>query len=361
MSGGPANDATTRGAADGAPRFAWRGFMLDVARHFHPVETVLAVIDDLAALGMNRLHLHLTDDQGWRIEIASRPELTRIGASTQVGGGPVPEPGYYARADYARIVSYAADRGITVVPEIDLPGHTNAALTAYPELAPDGVVYFETKPTALPPRPYEGIEVGFSTLDPRLEATYSFIRDVLTEVAAMTPGEWIHIGGDESLSTDPDDYEVCIRRVTAMVVELGKTPIGWHEIARVDGLPAGTIAQYWNFVEPEAPHGEHLASWVARGGRVILSPADVAYLDIKPTAEHPLGLLWANGPTSLEDAAGWDPADLVANVPGMTLDDVLGVETAMFTETIATLEDIREMAHPRIEALARIMTEPVNG
>lgn len=335
-----------RGAGDGAPRFAWRGFMLDVARHFFPVETILAVIDDLATLGMNRFHLHLTDDQGWRIEIRSRPELTRIGASTQVGGGPVPAPGYYTQADYARIVDYATARGITVIPEIDLPGHTNAALTAYPELATPGTV----------PVPYEGIEVGFSTLDPRSEATYAFVRDVLTEVAAMTPGEWIHIGGDESLVTDPDDYEVFIRRVTAMVAELGKTPIGWHEIARVDGLPRGTIAQYWNFVEPEAPHGDHLAHWIARGERVILSPADVAYLDIKPYAEHPLGLVWAKGPTSVEAAAGWDPDDLIARVPGMTEGDVLGIETAMFTETIASLEDIREMAFPRIERLAAIMT-----
>jgi len=172
----------------------------------------------------------------------------------------------------------------------------------------------------------------------------------------MTPGEWIHIGGDESLATDPEDYAAFIRRVTAMVAELGKTPIGWHEIARVDGLPAGTIAQYWNFLEPEPPHGEHLAAWVARGGRVILSPADVAYLDIKPHADHPLGLVWAKGPTSLEDAAGWDPDDLVARVPGMTIDDVLGIETPMFTETIVDLDDIREMAFPRLEALAAIMT-----
>ncbi|MBO9577184.1 MAG: family 20 glycosylhydrolase [Microbacteriaceae bacterium] len=342
----------------GEPRFAWRGLMLDVARHFHPVETVLAVVDELAARGLNRLHLHLTDDQGWRIEIESRPRLTELGAATQVGGGLEPSPAYFTKDDYRRIVAYAAERGITVVPEIDLPGHTNAVLVSYPELAPAGVVYHETKPEALPPHPYEGIEVGFSTLSLGLDATYDLVRDVLREIAELTPGEWIHIGGDESLSTDPDEYADFIRWVTAEVVALGKTPIGWHEITRVEGLPDGTIAQYWNFVEPEEPHGSHLAGWVAQGRQVILSPADVAYLDIKPHADHPLGLVWAKGPTSLEDAAGWDPQDIVDAIPGMTPAHVLGVEAPMFTETIATLEDIREMAFPRLDALARIMSEP---
>ncbi len=345
LDGPAASDAAT------PPRFAWRGFMLDVARHFFPVETILAVLDDISALGMNRFHLHLSDDQGWRLQIDARPELTRIGAVTQVGGGPVPEPGYYTKADYARIVAYAAERGIVVIPELDFPGHTNAALTAYPELAPA-----DTRP-----EPYDGIDVGFSTIDTgeaAADTVDAFLRDVLTEVAAMTPGEWIHIGGDESLVTDPDEYEAFLRRLTSLVVDLGKTPIGWHEIARIEGLPACTVAQYWNFLDPEPPAGEHLAAWVADGRKVILSPADVAYLDMKPHAGHRLGLVWANGPTSPEQAAGWDPAQLIEHIPGMTEADVLGIETAMFTETIATPEEIREMAYPRIEALARIMSAP---
>jgi len=343
------------------PRFEWRGFMLDVARHFLPVETVLAVIDELAPLGIDRLHLHLTDDQGWRIEIASRPELTRIGAATQVGGGPVPPPGHYTRDDYRRIVDRAAERGIVVVPEIDLPGHVNAALLAYPELAPRGVVYAETRPAALAPHPYQGIEVGFSTLDAQTEATWAFIEDVIGEVAAMTPGPWLHLGGDESLSTTREDYEALVRGAAQAVVAAGKTPIGWHEIGRVADLPEATILQYWGFLEPEEDHGEILRSWVARGGRVILSPADVAYLDMKPHADHPLGLVWAKGPTSLEAAGGWDPADLVARIPGMTEAHVLGVEAAMFSETVATLDDVRALMHPRLGALARIMREPRHG
>jgi len=340
------------------PRFAWRGFMLDVARHFHPVETVLAVVDDIAALGLNRLHLHLTDDQGWRIQIDAWPRLTQIGASTQVGGGLGGTPAFYTKDDYRRIVAHADARGIVVVPEIDLPGHVNAALTAYPELAPGGVVYAETKPEAHPPRPYEGIEVGFSTLDARLEPTYEFIESVIHEVAELTPGPWLHFGGDESLSTGREDYAAMVRRAAQNVVDAGKIPIGWHEIGRVDGLPPETILQYWGYLEPEEDHGEILRAWVARGGTVILSPADVSYLDIKPYAEHPLGLVWAKGPTSLEAAAGWDPADIVARIDGMRMDDVLGIEAPMFTETIATLADIREMAFPRLPALAAIMTQP---
>ena len=345
------------------PRFAWRGFMLDVARHFHPVETVLAVIDHIAALGLNRLHLHLTDDQGWRIEIDSWPRLTGIGASTQVGGGPFDPstssgrrsangqtdgPAFYTKDDYRRIVGYAAERGIVVVPEIDMPGHTNAALVAYPQLAPTGVI----------PEPYEGIDVGFSTLDTGNEETYRFVADVIGEVAELTPGPWLHFGGDESLVTTRDDYAAFVSRVAQIVVDAGKVPIGWHEIGRVPDLPPETIIQYWGFLEPEQDHGEIVAAWVRHGGKVILSPADVAYLDIKPHAAHPLGLVWAKGPTSLEAAAGWDPLDLVARVDGMTLDDVLGVEAPMFTETIATLADIREMAFPRLDALASIMSEP---
>ena len=178
------------------PRFAYRAATLDVARHFFAVDDVLDYLDRIALLKLNVLHLHLTDDQGWRIQVDAWPELTGIGASTSVGGD---GGGFYTKADYARIVAHAAERFITIVPEIDLPGHTNAALSAYPELNCDGVA----------PPPYEGVEVGFSSLcasPERARATDRFLADVFGEVAAMTPGPWIHVGGDEPLSTSPDDY-----------------------------------------------------------------------------------------------------------------------------------------------------------
>ncbi len=333
-----------------APRFAWRGAMLDVVRHFMPVETVLAYLDDLAALKINRLHLHLTDDQGWRVPIASRPLLTEIGASTQVGGG---GGGSYTEEEIATIVEHAAAHHIVIVPEIDLPGHTTAALTAYPELAVDGVV----------PEPYEGIEVGFSTLDPNNEITYAFVEDVIGEVAAMFPGPWLHIGGDECLSTPEADFLHFIERATAIVAAHGKTVIGWHEMGRSRALPAGTIGQYWNLTTPlsvdghgnPADHAAHVRSFTDQGGSIILSPADVAYFDIKYTEDHPIGLMWPGKPTTLEDAFGWEPTEVV---PGLDEGSILGLEAPIFTETIVDLDALRSMAFPRMAALAELAWSP---
>jgi len=292
------------------PRFAYRGAMLDVARHFFPVDDVLRFIDAIALLKLNVLHLHLTDDQGWRLEIESWPELTGIGASTSVGdaGG-----GFYSKADYRRIVAYAAERFVTVVPEIDLPGHTNAALSAYPELNCDGVA----------PPPYEGIEVGFSSLcaaPERAEATDRFLADVTREVAELTPGPWLHLGGDESHSTSAEDYLDLVRRMTQAGAATGKTVIGWHEMGASRELPPGAIGQYWSFVEPEGDAIALTRSFIELGGRVILSPADVAYLDMTYADDpqtplgRPLGQDWAKGPTTLEEAYLWEPTAIIPGV-----------------------------------------------
>ncbi|MDR6906810.1 hexosaminidase [Agromyces sp. 3263] len=330
-----------------APRFAYRGAMLDVARHFLPVDDVLRYIDAIAMLKLNVLHLHLTDDQGWRIQIDAWPELTRIGASTSVGGD---GGGFYTKDDYRRIVGYAAERFVTVVPELDLPGHTNAALSAYPELNCDGVA----------PEPYEGVEVGFSSLcasPERAEATDRFLADVTREVAELTPGPWLHLGGDESLSTPQADYLDLVRRIAAAGAATGKTVIGWHEMGASPALPAGTIGQYWSFVEPEEDAVAATHSFVAQGGRVIMSPADVAYLDMKYVDDPQgplggtLGLDWAKGPTTLDEAYLWDPA---AIVPGIGEDELLGVEAPLWTETIGTLGEAEFMAFPRITAIAEI-------
>src|SRR5690606_5920784 len=151
------------------PLYEYRAAMLDVSRHFFTVKEVKKYIDYMALYKMNNLHLHLTDDQGWRIEIKSWPELTGIGASTQVGGG---EGGFYTQEEYKEIVQYAADKYITIIPEVDMPGHTNAALASYPELNCDD------KAT----EPYTGTEVGFSTLCIDKDITYEFINDVIREL-----------------------------------------------------------------------------------------------------------------------------------------------------------------------------------
>ncbi|WP_448810847.1 family 20 glycosylhydrolase [Agromyces bauzanensis] len=334
-----------------APRFAYRGAMLDVARHFFPVEDVLRFIDAIALLKLDVLHLHLTDDQGWRIEIRSWPELTGIGAATSVGGD---GGGFYTQADYRRIVAYAAERFVTIVPEIDLPGHTNAALSAYPELNCDGVA----------PAPYEGTEVGFSSLcasPERAEATDRFLADVVREVAELTPGPWLHLGGDESLATSADDYRDLARRIAAAGAATGKTVIGWHELGASPELPPGTIGQYWSFVEPEADAAELTRSFVEQSGRVIMSPADVAYLDMQ-YVDDPQGPLggrlgqdWAKGPTTIDEAYLWDPA---AVVPGVGERDVLGVEAPVWTETLGSISEVEFMVFPRIAAIAEIGWSP---
>ena len=317
---------------DDAPRFAWRGLMLDVARHFFAAGDVKRVIDLAAAYKLNRLHLHLTDDQGWRIAIASWPDLTRVGGQTAVGGGP---GGFYTQAEYADLVAYAAARHVTVVPEIDMPGHSNAALAAYPELNADG----QARP------PYTGIEVGFSSLAIDKEITYRFIDDVIGELAALTPGDAIHIGGDEALATAKEDYLRFIARVEAIVNAHGKRAVGWEEIGQ-GRLAATTIAQHWA--------SGHAVAAAAQGARVILSPAPRVYLDMKYDATTPLGLQWA-GFVPVRAAYDWEPA---THLPGVGEEALLGVEAALWSETLTTLDDVTYMLLPRLPGVAEVAWSP---
>lgn len=323
-----------------SPRFAYRGAMLDIARHFFGPDDICRYIDAVALLKINHLHLHLTDDQGWRLEILSHPELTRRGATTQVGGG---GGGFLTQHDYRRVVAHAASRFITIVPEIDMPGHTNAAIVAEPELGD------------APAQPYEGIEVGFSSLAIRRETTYEWLGDVLGELAALTPGPYLHLGGDESLSTTDADFLHFIARATAIGAATGKTIIGWHEMGRSRALPPGTIGQYWSFTTPREGAGDHALSFIEQGGRLILSPADVAYLDIKRTADDERGLLWTGGPTSLRQSYEWQPTTII---PGLTESDILGVEAPIWTETFETLQQVEQHAFPRLAAIAEIGWSP---
>ena len=343
-----------------APRFGYRGVMLDVARHFHPVETVTAYIDRASGLKFNALHLHLSDDQGWRIQIDSRPKLTELASSTAVGGD---AGGFYTKADYREIVEHAASRHMIVVPEIDLPGHTHAIGLAYPDIVEEPVFTDQVAAAGgldrddLPVtgQPYGGIAVGFSSLKIHDEATSSFVSDVLGELAAMTPGPYLHIGGDEALGTDPADFALFMQRATALVAGLGKTPIAWHEAGAAPNLHPATVGQYWGFTTPAAGADEMARTFVQHGGGVILSPADAIYLDMKAQADARLGLTWANGPTSVERAYSWDPGALI---DGVDETGILGVEAPLWSETIRTLDDIDEMAFPRIAAAAEAAWSP---
>ncbi|EPD86825.1 hypothetical protein HMPREF1529_00354 [Microbacterium sp. oral taxon 186 str. F0373] len=346
-----------------APRFAYRGVMLDVARHFLDVATVCGYIDRAAGLKFNALHLHLTDDQGWRIQMHSRPRLTEKSASSSVGadGG-----GFYTHDDYRAIVAYAGRHHMIVVPEIDGPSHTHAISLAYPELCAPPVVsaqlrrQSEEDGSALPLGgvAYDGIGVGFSSLRIRDEATYAFLADVLTELAALTPGPYLHIGGDEALGTDAEDYDRYIARVSRLVAETGKTAIAWHEAGVCGGLAEGTIGQYWGFVSPTDGMDEKTRGFVRRGGRVILSPADAIYLDMKFDPDSPLGLTWARGVTSARRSYEWEPT---AVIDGMDQAQILGVEAPLWSETARTSADIDALAFPRVAAAAEAAWSPALG
>jgi hexosaminidase len=309
------------------PRFEWRGAMLDVARHFFSVRDVKRYLDLLALYKFNRLHLHLSDDQGWRIQIDKWPRLTTHGGSTAVGGGP---GGFYTKQDYAEIVAYARDRFITVVPEIDMPSHINAALSSYAELNCDGKA----------PPLYTGIEVGFSAFCVDKDVTYRFIDDVVREIAAMTPGPYFHIGGDEVKTLTPAQYKQFIERVQAIVQKHGKQPIGWDEVAHATLLPA-TIVQYWR---PDA------SVETPPGTKLILSPANRIYLDMKYDKTTVLGLNWA-GFVDVQVPYEWDPATLLPRVPENA---VLGVEAPIWSETLATIDDVESMAFPRLAAVSEV-------
>jgi hexosaminidase len=314
------------------PRFAWRGGMLDVARHFIDAEAVKRYIDLLALYTLNRLHLHLADDQGWRIEIASRPNLAAHGGSTQVGGGP---GGYYTKAQFADIVTYATSRFITIVPEIDMPGHTNAALASYPELNCDGVA----------PPLYTGIKVGFSTLCVTKDSTYAFINDVVREISSLVPTSYFHMGGDEVQKLTRDQYLRFVERVQGIIAANGKQMIGWSEIAPATLAPT-TIVQHWK--------RDSSAIHVARGGKIILSPGPKTYIDMKYDSTTVLGLRWA-GLIEVRDAYDWDPGTLLPEVPEPAL---LGVEAPLWAETLVKLEDYEYMAFPRLVALAEVAWSP---
>lgn len=348
---------------DDAPRFAYRGVMLDVARHFQPVDTVKAYIDRAAGLKFNALHLHLTDDQGWRIHLDSRPKLTELASGTSVGGDP---GGFYSKDDYREIVEYAASRHLIVVPEVDMPGHTHAVGLAYPELVEEPVITDHVRDVVrdfggeLPEtgRPYDGMAVGFSSLRIHDEATYDFVADVFGELAAMTPGPYLHLGGDEALGTDPEDFAMFVTRTSEIIADLGKTPVAWHEAGAATDLADATVGQYWGYVIPQEGMDVKARDFIRHGGKLILSPADAIYLDMKYPDGPDLGLTWANGPTSVERAYSWEPGDVIR---GIDESDILGIEAPLWTETIRDLDDIDTMAFPRAAAAAEAAWSPATG
>ncbi|MEM8565084.1 MAG: family 20 glycosylhydrolase [Bacteroidota bacterium] len=308
------------------PRFEYRGNMLDVARHFFDVEDLKKYIDVLSYYKLNHLHLHLSDDQGWRIEIKSWPKLTEIGGSTEVGGE---SGGFYTQEEFLEIIEYAASRFITIIPEIDMPGHTNAASASYPFLNGNGKT----------PELYEGMKVGFSTLNTRKDTVYTFIDDVVREISALIPGPYFHIGGDESHVTKKEDYIYFVDRVEKIVQKHGKQMIGWDEISNTN-IDNTSIVQFWASME-------NAKTAASKNMKIVLSPAQKAYLDMKYDSAAIFGLNWA-GYIPTDTAYIWDPKSYLPE------EHILGIEAPLWSETISTISELEYLAFPRVIGYAEL-------
>lgn len=314
---------------DDKPEHGYRGLMLDVARHFFTVDEVKRQIDHAAEYKINKVHLHLSDDQGWRLEIKKWPDLTRIGGSTEVGGGP---GGYYTQDQFKDLVKYAAQRYVEIIPEFDMPGHSNAALASYGFLNPDG----KRKPL------YTGTAVGFSSFMTRDEKTYQFIDDVIKEVASISPSKYIHIGGDEASSTEKADYNYFVGRVSKIVDKYGKIPVGWDPIDTSPEIGSGVVLQNWKDTNAAARE---------KNMKMIISIAKKAYLDMKYNESTPYGLTWA-GYIPVETAYKWDATDYAPK------ELILGIEAPLWTETIEDAKAMDYMIYPRLLGYAEIGWTP---
>lgn len=387
-----------------APRWAHRGVMIDVARSFLPVEDLLRVVDAVSLLKINVLHLHLVDDQGWRLEITNEgraeddthdyTRLAEVSGRTAVAlpawNGRPGRTGWYTQEDYRRILAFCHARGMEVIPEIDLPGHVGAALHALPGLCTPGSSHTATpeKPAAPADR---GIVVGYSYLDPHAPATRSFLRHVLTQVMDLDPeGRRVHLGGDEPWAM-ADRYGVGPGSAYAelltwafdVVREHGRVPIGWNEAWSAQpeqpaqpaqpaqpggpesggaGRPAGAVGtpedtdgahapmqlQVWDVRGEESAAGQRQAA--ERGARFIMSPSRHAYLDMIWDAHAPLGLDWA-GVVDLSAARDWDPTEIVDTVGETSIE---GVEATLWSETARGVEDVETLLLPRLLGTAEV-------
>ncbi len=325
--------AIPTGTITDQPTYGYRGMMLDIARHYFNLEEIKQVIDEITLYKINRLHLHLADDQGWRIEIKSWPKLTEIGGTTEVGGG---EAGFLTQDDYKELIRYAAERNIMIIPEIDMPGHTNAALASYAELNCDN------KAREL----YTGIEVGFSTFCTDKEVVYEFIADVVREISELTPGPYFHIGGDESHSTEHEDYLKFVNRVLGIVSDQGKVFVGWDEVAQAN-VNDQSVIQLWH-------HQDIATQGLEKGATVLFSLAQKTYLDMKYDSTTELGLKWA-GYIDIPTSYNWDPTDFIDE---KYADQFLGVEAALWSETVTNIDEVEYMMFPRLSAYAEIGWTP---
>lgn len=350
-----------------APQFSWRGMHLDVSRHFYSVDFIKRMLDVMALHKLNTFHWHLTDDQGWRIEIKRYPALTRVSSirkETLVGPYTEDNPqfdgtpygGYYTQDDIREVVKHAGERYITVVPEIEMPGHAVAALTAYPQLSCTGGP-FEVRKTW---------GISDDVFCAGKEATFTFLQNVLSEVVELFPGSYIHVGGDEcpkdrwqkcpdcqhrmrehGLTTEMELQSYFIKRMEAFIAEKGKKLIGWDEILE-GGIPERATVMSWRGFEGgiEAAKGGH---------DVVMTPTSFCYFDYYQAApeNEPLAI---GGFLPIEKVYGFKPVP--ADLDEKYRKHILGAQSNLWTEYITTEKQVEYMLFPRVCAMAEVLWSP---
>jgi hexosaminidase len=349
------------------PRYEYRGFMLDIARHFQTPETVMRLIDEASAYKINTLHLHVSDDQGFRIVINGFPNLTEIGSQGSVGtdGRTMDPGGFWTQQDYEKVVAYAAAHYMSVVPEVDSPGHNNAIIMS--EYADTSNPLLNGDPQDIncsvddPPQWNFTGDVGFSAMCPESENSFTIYHAIISQLSAMSTSRYYHLGGDEVPSTvlSQDRYAAFINTELPLVTAQGKTPMGWAEMAGPGtDPPAGSVAEYWNPASGTSPDTATAHEAVAKDMKIVMAPANHAYLDQKYAPDTPpdLGLTWAcNDGCDVDQFYNWDPGSYVT---GVTDQNVIGVEGAMWGETVRDLSEIQYMVFPRLIALAEVAWTP---
>ena len=351
------------------PRFAWRGLHLDVSRHFMPKEFILKYIDYMAMHKFNTFQWQLADDQGWRIEINKYPRLTEVGSvrkKTLIGHGnnpggydTIPSGGFYTKNDIREIVDYASDHYITIVPGLAMPGHALAALAAYPELGCLSV-------------PYE-VGTRWGTFNdvycPGKEWTFTFLRDVITEISALFPGKYFNIGGAEcsesrweqcsacqlkmkndSLNTTHDLHNYFVRRIGAVLDSLGKDMVGWDEIAKDTLLSKGVVMSWRN--ESTAINS------VGRKLLTVMSPARICNFD-QYQSDPKTEPLAVGGMLTLEQIYNYEPVP--AELSAQEAKYIIGAQANVWTQYMKTPEYVEYMVFPRAAAMAEVVWSPKSG
>ncbi|MBO7265733.1 MAG: beta-N-acetylhexosaminidase [Alistipes sp.] len=344
------------------PQFAYRGVHFDVSRHFFSVEEVKRYIDILAAHKVNRLHWHLTDDQGWRIEIKAYPELTEKGSmrkETLIGHGlnpenwdGVPHGGYYTQEEVRDIVAYAAKRSMVIIPEIEMPGHSQAALHALPWLGCEEQIVDVWTTWGVTPE----------VLCAGKESTYEFLQNVLDEVVELFPSEIIHIGGDECPKDRWKECEHCQAKMKAEGIESeeelqgylvariekylntkGRRIIGWDEILEGGVTPTATVMAW---------RGAKIGVYAAeRGNEVVMTPLPICYFDFYQTESREGEGLHIGGHINFEKVYGWDPYE---GITDQARKNIIGVQCNLWSEYLKTMEDIEIQLLPRLAAMCEV-------